>query len=132
MLLNLRPTKATDVAVLDRIAGDRAVPGLLPSQLREPILLSLARDLRRIEVMMKGGPDAGDSMTAGMFMALQFLMHASPRGPTTDLTLGEENLALAMQVLGFALEREIITRIVCVSDGAGDRYFLKAVQKIGR
>lgn len=130
MLLNLRPTKSTDLAVLNRIAGNQPVPKLLPSQLNEPDLLSLALDLRRIEVMMKGGPDAGESMSVGIFMAFEFLMHLTPNGAKAGLTLDEESLIRAIQVIGFAVEREIVTRIVGVSDGSGDEYFLNALRRI--
>lgn len=130
MLINLRPTKSTDLEALNQAAEDQPVPKLLPSRLNEEDLLSVALDLRRIEVMMKGGPDAGESMSVGMYMAFEFLLQLSPRGATADLTVNEKCLVRAIQVIGFAVEREIVTRIVGVSDGNGDEYFLNALSQI--
>lgn len=130
MLINLRPTKSTNLEALNQAAGDQPMQKLLPSRLTESDLLSVALDLRRIEVMMKGGPDAGDSMSVGMYMAFEFLIHLSPVGVTAGLTVNEKSLVRAIQVIGFAVEREIVTRIVGVCDGNGDEYFLKALRQI--
>lgn len=133
MLHNLRPAKATDLGALSQMLDGQPVQLLLPSRLSDEILLSLALDLRRLEAMQFGGVDAGDSLSVVLYVALKFLAHFSPNHPNHPndrREFSEESVFEATQILGFAIEREIVTRLVGVSDGRGDEVFLDTLKRL--
>ncbi len=130
MLQTLRPISTTDLSLLSRFAESRPVEELLPSKLSEPILLSLALDLRRVELMVKQDADASSSLSVAVYLVVKYLMLlASPKGDR-KISIPEESLFQAVQILSITVEREIVTRIVGVSDQNGDEYLLSALRTI--
>lgn len=68
MLQTLRPKSTIELESLSRIAESRPVEELLPSKLSESILLSLALDLRRVELMVKQDTEASSSLSVAMLI----------------------------------------------------------------
>ena len=122
MLQTLRPKSTTELASLSRFAESRPVEDLLPSKLSESILLSLALDLRRVELMVKQDAEASSSLSVAVYLVVKYLMLlASPRGDR-EISIPEASLFQAVQILSITVEREIVTRIIGVSDQNGDEY----------
>lgn len=112
-LSGLRPTGSTDLVeltnVLRRQGAQRAA---LPASLPEPMLLSVARDLRSIE-----GVDAAEqtSIAAPMMLVLTLLLGAPQRGDAkSSLSISEATLYASLRVYQWAVEREIVTRLTGV------------------
>lgn len=131
MLQSLRPSTATDLAALSRMLESQPISDLLPSKLSEPTLLSLALDLRRVELMVKGSTDAPESLSVAMYLVVKYLMHLSSKQDARNFSIPEETIFRAVQILSITVEREIVTRIVGVSDDRGDEYLLSSLKAIG-
>lgn len=130
MLQNLRPATTTDLAVLSRMAESQPISALLPSKLSETTLLSLALDLRRVELMVKQDAEASSSLSVAVYLVVKYLMLlASPKG-NRKISISEDSLFQAVQILSITVEREIVTRIIGVSDQNGDEYLLSALRAI--
>lgn len=130
MLQALRPKSTTELASLSRFAESRPVEELLPSKLSEPILLSLALDLRRVELMVKQDAEASSSLSVAVYLVVKYLMLlGSPKGDR-EISIPEESVFQAVQILSITVEREIVTRIIGVSDQNGDEYLLSALKTI--
>lgn len=130
MLQNLRPATTTDLAALSRIAESQPISALLPSKLSEPTLLSLALDLRRVELMVKEDSEASGSLSVAMYLVVKYLLLLSSPKKGHRISIPEESLFQAVQILSITVEREIVTRIIGVSDQKGDEYLLSALRKI--
>lgn len=130
MLRSLRPKCPTDLGALSRMAESQPISELLPSKLSEPILLSLALDLRHVELMVKEKSEATESLSVAMYLVVKYLMHLSSPKLAYKISIQEEALFQAVQILSITVEREIVTRIVGVSDEAGDEYLLSALRRI--
>ena len=82
----------------------------LPSALTEPLLISLTRDLREIERVMKGDSATEPEAAAAVYLLLQFMMRPKKgRSGLEQLGLSEFAMASALTVLQGALEREIVS-----------------------
>jgi len=93
-------------------------------------LLSLALDLRRVELMVKQDAEASSSLSVAVYLILKYLMLlTSPKGDR-EISIPEESLFQAVQILSITVEREIVTRIIGVSDQNGDEYLLSALKTI--
>lgn len=130
MLQTLRPSSAIDLAALSRMAESQPISALLPSKLSEATLLSLALDLRRVELMVKGSAEATESLSVAMYLVAKYLMHLSSKKDARKFSIQEETLLQAVQILSITVEREIVTRIVGVSDEGGDEYLLRSLKAI--
>jgi len=130
MLLNLRPKSTTDLASLSRFAEERPLEEILPSKLSEPTLLSLALDLRRVELMVKEDFEASGSLSTAMYLVLKYLMLLASPKEDRKLSIPDETVFQAVQILSITVEREIVTRIIGVSDQKGDEYLLSALRRI--
>lgn len=130
MLRSLRPKCPTDLGALSRMAECQPISELLPSKLSDPILLSLALDLRHVELMVKEKSEATESLSVAMYLIVKYLMHLSSPKLAYKISIQEEALFQAVQILSITVEREIVTRIVGVSDKAGDEYLLSALRRI--
>lgn len=113
-LLSLRPTQPTDLveltSALRRHSPARAA---LPASLPEPLLLSVARDLRSVE---DGDADRQDEESPGWLaapMMLVFSLMLGTKGEASgeELTVSESALFASMRIYQWAVEREIVTRI---------------------
>lgn len=130
MLRSLRPEFVTDIKLLSQLAETLPASELLPSKLSESILLSLALDLRRVELMWKGGDHAIDSLSVAMYLAMKYLMQISSPKKANKISIEEDVLYQAVQILALSIEREIVTRIVGVSDERSDEYLLRSLKNL--
>jgi hypothetical protein len=112
------------------MAEGKPVSELLPSKLSEPTLLSLALDLRHVELMVKGDSEATGSLSVAMYLVVKYLMLLASPKEARNISIPEESLFQAVQILAITVEREIVTRIIGVSDQKGDEYLLSALRKI--
>lgn len=134
-LSTLRPTKPTDL--VDVSATIRKAPpkrGALPAALPEPMLLSVARDLREFERSQKS-PEAAEeapgTIAAPMMLVLS-LMFDSPRQGRQDIQIRESDLYASLLVYQWAVEREIITRITGVPGEDDEPTLLRTLQGVGK
>lgn len=130
MFRNLRPAQGTDLAELSRLAEITPVSDLLPSKLDDSILLSIALDLRRVEMMVKKDTEATTSLSVATYLVMKYLMHLAATKNVRKVSIQEESLFQAVQILSITVEREIVTRIVGVSDDKGDEYLLNSLRSI--
>lgn len=130
MFQNLRPAQGTDLAELSRLAEITPVSDLLPSKLDDSILLSIALDLRRVEMMVKKDTEATTSLSVATYLVMKYLMHLAATKNVRKVSIQEESLFQAVQILSITVEREIVTRIVGVSDDRGDEYLLNSLRSI--
>jgi len=84
----------------------------MPSELPERFLISIARDLRMLEECREDGIESG-YLAAPVMLVLSLLM-GSQEG-NEEFTIGESALHRSLHAYQWAVEREIITRLV----GAG-------------
>lgn len=110
-LSTLRPIKPTDLAQLsDFLRQKKGRQGALPASLTEPMLLSVARDLRSLEVGNDAEP--APSIAAPMMLVICLVLgSAKPGGKKDEMTVSESALCDLMRVYQWAVEREIVTRI---------------------
>lgn len=130
MLEGLRPRTSTDLASLGRMTQSRPISELLPSKLSESILLSLALDLRRVELMVKGGAESTESLSVAMYLVFKYIELLLSPEVARKFSVQEDDLFQAIQILSITVEREIVTRIIGVSDQSGDDYFLRSLKNI--
>jgi len=108
-LNNLRPTQPTQVELLAQFIQGGGTKVAMPSALPEHFLISIARDLRRLEGRSESDPESG-YLAAPMMLKLS-LYRRGMEG-TEELTIGENTLHRSLHVFQWAVEREIITRLV--------------------
>jgi hypothetical protein len=110
-LSTLRPTQPTDLVQLSEfLRRKKGRRGALPASLTEPMLLSIARDLRSLEE----GNDAEPvpSIAAPMMLVICLVLGtARPGAKKDEMTVSESALWDLMRVYQWAVEREIVTRI---------------------
>jgi hypothetical protein len=111
-LNNLRPTQPTQVELLAQFIQGGGAKVAMPSALPEHFLISIARDLRMLEERSENDPEAG-YLTAPIMLMLSLYMRGVTG--TGELTIGENALHRSLHIYQWAVEREIITRLV----GAG-------------
>lgn len=110
-LSTLRPTQPTDLTQLsDFLRQRKGRQGAFPASLTEPMLLSVARDLRSLEE----GDDVepAPSIAAPMMLVICLVLGtAKPGAKKDEMTVSESALWELMRVYQWAVEREIVTRI---------------------
>jgi hypothetical protein len=111
-LSDLRPTKPTELALLSECLRGKFAQAAVPSALPEHFLISIARDLRMLE-------EHDDDEHASSYLAaplmLVFFLHAGSRKGREKFTIGESAVYRSLHFYQWAVEREIVTRLV----GAG-------------
>jgi hypothetical protein len=109
-LSDLRPTLPTGLSELSRsLRGRGAKLAAMPSALPEAFLLSVARDLRFLEEC------EGDEHSAGYLaapMMLVMCLHLGNLNKGSKITLGEGALHRSLRIYQWAIEREILKRLV--------------------
>ena len=130
-LSTLRPTQPTDLAQLKAFLHlKKGRQGALPASLTEPMLLSVARDLRSLEE----GDDVepAPSIAAPMMLVICLVLgSARPGSKKDELTLSEKALWDLMRVYQWAVEREIVTRITGVG-GYDDERLLEKLSLVAQ
>ena len=111
-LSDLRPTQPTELELLSESLRGNSAQVAVPSALPEHFLISIARDLRMLE-------EHEDHEHASSYLAaplmLVFFLHTGSRKGKAEFTIGERALYRSLHVYQWAVEREIVTRLV----GAG-------------
>lgn len=108
-LTSLRPLKPTDLTHLSTVLRKQnARKAALPTELPEPILISVARDLRSLE-----DPDEDDdgdraSLAAPMMLVLTILLGSKGQNA---MPIGERAMFDSLKSYQWAVEREIVTRL---------------------
>ena len=128
ILETLHPTDKTSLADVRSLFSLQNYRAALPSALTEPLLISLTRDLRVIERVMKGDSVVEPEAAAAVYLVLQLMMRPQKgRSGREQLSLSEFAMASALTVLQVALEREIVSRAVGVRADQEDESFLAAL-----
>ena len=110
-LSTLRPTQPTDLSQLTAFLNlKNGRHGALPASLTEPMLLSIARDLRSLEEGSDIEP--APSIAAPMMLVMCLVLGSTKPGTKKDeMTVSENALWDLMNIYRWAVEREIVTRI---------------------
>ncbi len=111
-LSDLRPTQPTELALLSASLRCGNAKAAVPSALPEQFLISVARDLRMLE------QDEGDERSSGYLAAplmLVFFLYTGARKGKEEFKIEESAVYRSLEVYQWAVEREIVTRLV----GAG-------------
>lgn len=111
-LSDLRPTQPTELALLSASLRGSNTQAAVPSTLPEHFLISVARDLRMLEQCEEN--ELSSSYLAAPLM-LVFFIYTGTRKGKAKFTIGENAVYKSLQVYQWAVEREIVTRLV----GAG-------------
>lgn len=80
--------------------------------------------------MVKTDSEATNSLSVATYLVLKYFTHLSGRKDACMVSIQEETLFQAVQILSITVEREIVTRIVGVSDQKGDEYLLSSLRSI--
>lgn len=111
-LASLRPKEPTDLTRLSAVLQKQnAKTAALPASLPEPILISVARDLRSLE-----DPDEKDQggelkLAAPMMLVLSLILG---QGSKAKMSIGEQAMFDSLKSYQWAVEREIVTRLTGV------------------
>ena len=112
---SLRPDAPTDLTNLSKVlqkqnAGTAALPNALP----EPLLISVARDLRSLEAFDEDS-DSGQATLAAPMMLVFSLLLGSPGQNASQLSIGGRAMFESLKSYQWAVEREIVTRLTGIS-----------------
>lgn len=114
-LSDLRPTQQTELDLLSASLRGSDARAAVPSALSERFLISVARDLRMLE---QNEDDAPPTQYLAAPLMLVFLLYTGAKtNRPREFTIGENALYQSLQVYQWAVEREIVTRLV----GAGGK-----------
>lgn len=132
-LKTLRPTQPTDLVELSTaLRAAKPKLGALPAALPEPMLLSVARDLREFERSQKVSDvdDNASGMIAAPMMLVLSLMVGPPRPGHDGIQIRESDLYASLQVYQWAVEREIISRITGIAGDDDESTLLETLQGV--
>lgn len=101
---------------------------VLPSRLNESVLLGLARELREPASPGAHG-DTGHRTSPPILMVTRLLMgrKRQTKGLSSDLRPLDAELGRALYVLQFAIDKEIVSRILGIGGEACDEFLLAAL-----
>jgi hypothetical protein len=129
-LSSLRPNQQTDLVELSNVLRRHGTQrSALPASLPEPLLLSVARDLRAIESDEDDEEDQG--WLAAPMMLVFSLMLGKRKSASSDkeLTMSESTLFASLRIYQWAVEREIVTRITGKGGSEDEEALLKSLQE---
>ena len=134
MLDALRPETETNFHEIVKIAAAGGYRAVLPSALKDQLLLSLARDIRLIEQWNNGQSDTDPIIVAPLYVISEILgRHLStPRPQSKGVELSGAAMVRAFSTLQIAVEREIVGRIVGVNPEEKDKFLLEKIDGLGR
>jgi len=114
MLQPVRPLQGADLVKLRKLTNGRGWRGALPAALPDKLLLELANDFRQVELAAAGEGGDDRRLNAPIFAVLNLLsQHPGRTGPLdAELTISEDSLTRGLQAYQWAVEREIVTRIL--------------------
>jgi hypothetical protein len=108
MLEQSRPASPTNLAALSAFLEDKEPLAAMPSELPEEFLVSLAQDLRSAELANYSNSKDGPTFAAPIYAVMKLVLGKS----STEATMTLPRLAECLQAYQWALEREIVSRIV--------------------
>lgn len=131
-LQRLRPSNRTDLTKLKVLVEGRGWKGAVPAALPENVLLELARDFRSFECNAAGEDDDAPAMEGPLLAVVNLLMNHPARGPVAlaELNLSEDAMFNALQAYQWALEREIVTRIIGKGVSSSSNSLLRATEAL--
>ena len=116
------------MAELRTLANRQDYQSVLPAALPELMLLSITKELRLVERLMKGDLAVEPSAAAAVALVLELLMRPKKgQGRLEELGLSDIAMSRALIVLQLALEREIVSRAVGIRADDENEVFLKAL-----
>jgi hypothetical protein len=125
-LSDLCPTQPTELALLSECLRGNSAHAAVPSALPEHFLISVARDLRMLEEQEED--EHASSYLAAPLM-LVFFLHTGSRKDKTEFTIGESAIYRSLDVYQWAVEREIVTRLVGAGGLKDEAKLLKGLEK---
>lgn len=129
MLQSLRPRAGADILQLKDLLEGRGWRGSLPSALPDAVLLGLARDFRTVECSATGEcseePVLAPPLYAVMNLLMQHPAHGSEKPREFDIS--ERGMTGALQAYQWAVEREIVSRIVGIGSSRDVASLLVAI-----
>lgn len=109
-LASLRPLEPTDMTRLSAILRKQnARNAALPTELPEPVLIAVARDLRSMEDNPDDDESTPTSLAAPMALVLSILLDTKKK--RDSLSISETALFNSLKSYQWAVEREIVTRL---------------------
>ena len=130
MLEALRPKNPTTLKELTRLTAFDGQHLLYPSALKETVLLGLARDLRLVERLSIDGGELDEPLAPSLLVVCELLMRPGTKFHASgQFQMTETGLLRAIKVLQCAVEREIVSRIVGVSELDEDDFFLAELDR---
>lgn len=109
-LASLRPQEPTDLTHLSTVLRKQnARKAALPTELPEPILIAVARDLRSLEDPDEDAEGGQTSLAAPMMLVLSILLGS--KASATGMSIGERAMFDSLKSYQWAVEREIVTRL---------------------
>lgn len=132
MLQALRPKAGADLALLHKLVEGRGWRASLPSAMPDRVLLSLARDFRTVECSLKGEIEQEPDLAGPMFLVLNLLMElpGAPTAQRRQVQLSEDALFRGVQFYQWAVEREIVARIVGLGSAKDSESLMEALRRI--
>ncbi|WP_342130146.1 hypothetical protein [Hydrogenophaga sp. OTU3427] len=114
-LASLRPQAPTDLTNLSNVLQKRSARrAALPNELPEPLLISVARDLRSLEVMDEESDSEQTTLAAPMMLVFSLLLGTSGQNEA-QLSIGGRAMFESLRSYQWAVEREIVTRLTGLS-----------------
>ena len=111
-LASLRPHEPTDLTDLSTVLRKQnARKAALPTQLPEPILIAVARDLRSLEDPDEDDDGGQTSLAAPMMLVLTIILGSKGQNA---MSIGERAMFDSLKSYQWAVEREIVTRLTGV------------------
>lgn len=115
-LHTLRPKRGADLEHLRTLLDGRGWRASLPAAFPDAVLLRLAHDFRNVEGSIcdeRPLDEEVPSMASAMFVVMNLLLqHPAREGNNGSLEISERGVMHALQLYQWALEREIVMRIV--------------------
>lgn len=125
-LAQFQPNRPTDLSQIAELLRKR--PGeisSLPSCLPDEVLISVARDLRAIEIPHL--VDDHSLITAPLLLVLDLHMKVRSR-PKEKLQISEETMHSTMRAYQWAVEREIVARAIGADSSEDEKTLVKAIR----
>ena len=128
MLKNLCPSASTELTEIAKISPGNKFHSLLPSALGDDLLLSLTRDLKVLARSNADGVSNSFELASPLYLigklASRNLNYTDTK---TSVKFNLDALDNALALLEKTFEREILGRILGISDAASDEQFLASL-----
>lgn len=127
-LAQFQPNRPTDLARLAKVVREvKADVSPLPSHLPDDLLISIARDLRAIEE-----PDQVEDHTflsAPLFLVMDLNFKTKRISSSEELQISQEKVQADIRAYQWAVEREIVGRMIGASSIQDEETLLKVIRR---